>query len=121
ARVRPAAGQSWRREDVAFVFLTGYATSLGAETASPFAALQRELIARGWSDESFLAFSYAGGAVVDGRWRPTAHGCESTGAPLASDVARLGELMSAHAGARPSARFVLIGHSLGGLVGWSYL
>ncbi|HEY3108922.1 MAG TPA: hypothetical protein VGL23_09230 [Chloroflexota bacterium] len=121
APVGPAAGQTWRREDVAFVFLTGYATSLGAETASPFAALQRELIARGWPAESFLAFSYAGGAVVEGRWRPTAHGCESTGAPLASDVARLGELMSAYARVRPGVRFVLVGHSLGGLVGWSYL
>jgi hypothetical protein len=116
-----STGATGRREDVAFVFLTGYGTSLGAETASPFAALQRELVARGWPADRFLAFSYAGGAVVDGRWRPTAHGCESTGRPLASSVATLGQLIGAYAGARPGTRFVLVGHSLGGLVGWSYL
>jgi pimeloyl-ACP methyl ester carboxylesterase len=121
AAAAPTAGSAWRREDVAFVFLTGYATSLGAETASPFAALQRQLLARGWPAESFLTFGYAGGAIVEGRWRPRPHGCESTGAPLATGVATLGDLIAAQTRARPSTRFVLVGHSLGGLIGWAYL
>ena len=104
--------------DIAFVLLPGYGATPAA-AGQLFAPLQAALSAKGW--RAFLPFGYAGGAEANGAWQPALYGCEATGASVAKDVAGLTGMLAADAAAHPGRRYVLVGHSLGGLVAWSYL
>ncbi|HZQ97199.1 MAG TPA: hypothetical protein VFC93_00125 [Chloroflexota bacterium] len=104
--------------DVAFVLLPGYG-STPAAAALLFAPLQTALAAKGW--HAFVPFGYAGGAEVGGAWQPAPYSCPATAGPVTRDVAALAALLAADAAAHPGRRYVLVGHSLGGLVAWSYL
>ena len=108
----------WERAagDVYVVLAGGYGGG-----ASPFDALVAALADRGWRGDHILPFSYAGGTVGGGAWRPAPYGCEATGAPLAGSAALLAKMLADHGAAHPGARYVVVGHSLGGLVGWTYL
>lgn len=49
---------------------------------SPFNALAGALAGRAWRADRVLPFSYGGGSVVGGEWRPAPYGCDATAAPV---------------------------------------
>jgi hypothetical protein len=64
-----------------------------------------------------LNFSYIGGRVLpSGHWVPIPYRCEATSFPLDSAVQALGFLLQDLAALNPNTRFVVIGHSQGGLL-----
>src|SRR5687768_4431623 len=76
AATMPVAAQGSPRK--AIVFVQGLATTL--ETPS-FTALQERLATPAWGYDpgaDFLAFSYTGGTLQDGVWRPNPYPCEAT-------------------------------------------
>jgi pimeloyl-ACP methyl ester carboxylesterase len=103
----PALG--WQRSDVVLVFLSGLRTSSSSAT---FATLKATLATRGWSSSQFLDYSYRPGP---------SYLCSDTYQDVPLSYAYLAAQLATYRQARPSARFVLVGHSLGGLVGWSEL
>jgi uncharacterized protein (TIGR03437 family) len=65
-----------------------------------------------------LEYSYNAGSVdpTTGFWLPTPYGCSDTANPLELSILRLGRLIQKFAGANANTRFVIIGHSQGGLI-----
>lgn len=82
------------------------------------------LKAHGFGNAQFMAYSYAGS---DGKGHPSAYACASTFTqPLVTDVKRLGKQIIAALTNNPALKgkptdVYLIGHSLGGVVAFSYL
>jgi pimeloyl-ACP methyl ester carboxylesterase len=75
------------------------------------------LAAARFSCADALLYSYTGGTVdASGTWHPAPYSCYDTGNHVATSVGKLVTLMTAYRSAHPDAQFVLIGHSLGGLL-----
>jgi pimeloyl-ACP methyl ester carboxylesterase len=97
------------KSDIAFVFLSGLRTSSATDT---FAPVKRQLRLRGYSPAQFIDYSYR----PDGPYV-----CSDTYQDPATSYAVLRDQLAAYRATHPRARFVLVGHSLGGLIGWLQL
>jgi len=88
-----------------------------------FEYLRRQLFRVGLSyeDEHFLMYSYAGGEVRDGRWSPNPYSPVDTGQPIDLSVMHLREMIEEFNRNHPRARFLLVGHSLGGRIAFDYV
>jgi len=106
------------------VFLQGVCSSIKAGTgvdAGPFRDLQTLLKSRyGYKDADFLSYSYNGGSVdKNGKWY---HNAYDKFDPVRSDFrttsysALHDQLLIPYHQQHPDATFVLVGHSLGGIV-----
>ncbi|MFZ5644637.1 MAG: lipase family alpha/beta hydrolase [Bacillota bacterium] len=74
-----------------------------------------------YNDEHFLSYSYTGGKVQDGRWLPNPYSPADTGQPIEFSVMYLREMIKEFSHYHPRARFLLIGHSLGGRIAFDYV
>jgi len=70
----------------------------------------------GYPDERLLDFSYAGGEVVLGAWRPKDYRCTRTDRLAAQHVATLEAMLRDYRADHPDAHFTLVGHSYGGYI-----
>ncbi len=67
--------------------------------------------------DDFLRYSYQGGQINQaGDWEPEPYKCADTGARLRKSVTELKLLIRNYRSVHPNTEFVLIGHSLGGLI-----
>lgn len=73
-----------------------------------------------YNDEHFLMFSYTGGKAEGGRWYPNAYNSADTGQPTQSAVTRLKDMVEEFSLHHPRARYILVGHSLGGRIAFDY-
>lgn len=106
------------------IFVAGLGSSLTATAAngpcsgsSSWQAIGAALAADGFSCADTLIYSYTGSTIdPSGAWRPAPYSCYDTGNHVATSVGELFTLMSTYRASHPDAQFVLIGHSLGGLL-----
>lgn len=73
-----------------------------------------------YDDEHFLMYSYTGGEVKAGRWYPNPYNSVDTGQPVQFGVIRLKDMINEFTLHHPEARFILVGHSLGGRIAFDY-
>ncbi|MCC7105034.1 MAG: hypothetical protein IT307_07810 [Chloroflexi bacterium] len=102
------------------VFLQGVCSSIRRDAAYPFTTLRARLVSeRGFSSSDLLDYSYQGGQVKNGNWVPKPY---QLNIPVKTDyetkaVTMLHDsLMLKYRLAKPNTTFVLVGHSLGGMV-----
>lgn len=107
----PAVG--WRRSDVVLVFLQGLRTT---SSSRGFDQLEAALVADGWSAGQMVAYSYTGGAWTAGGWSSFAYGCDESLEGVELSRQQLAATIDGIRAHLPAARFVLVGHSFGGLV-----
>lgn len=88
-----------------------------------FEYLRRQLARTGLSfkDEHFLKYSYTGGKLRGGRWYPNPYGPLDTGQAIQFSVMQLKEMIDEFTICHPRARFILVGHSLGGRIAFDYV
>lgn len=107
------------------IFLSGLETFCDGTPYNQmgFHYFRRQLAHAGMSykDKRFLQYSYKGGNVINGSWNPNPYNHEDTGQPIEFSVLRLKEMIEEFSLHHPQARFVLIGHSLGGRIAFDYV
>ncbi|HBX22130.1 MAG TPA: hypothetical protein DEF34_00620 [Desulfotomaculum sp.] len=88
-----------------------------------FSYLRRQFAQVGlsYTDERFLKYSYQGGQVEKGRWYPNPYTTRDSGQPIEFSILFLKEMIEELAFNRPEARFLLVGHSLGGKIAFEYI
>lgn len=126
ATVALGAGRCYPEGTRVIVFLQGLYTTYDADGTQGtaveehrFETLKSAFEAKGYKPESMLDFSYAGGAVTrTGDWNPTPYRCEQTDMPAAAHVATLEKMLADYRAKNPGVHFALVGHSLGGYVGF---
>jgi pimeloyl-ACP methyl ester carboxylesterase/cold shock CspA family protein len=99
------------------------------EGAVVYTGIVPYLKSHSWDDAVFLGYSYRGGAMQDGNWKPKTYACQDTflnriledGLFRQSDVTHLRNQLRDYATAKPYSEFHLLGHSQGGLVALAYL
>jgi len=74
-----------------------------------------------FNDEHFLMYSYTGGKVRAGRWYPNPYAPEDTGQPIQFSVMQLKYMIEEFTSHHPRARYLLVGHSLGGRIAFDYV
>lgn len=100
------------------VYLPGPTTNIGGATT-----VFKRLIQKGFKDYRIyyptVLYSYNGGKIADnGTWEPADYSCDATFQPLDKSVAHLQALLRKYSTAHPRTDFILVGHSLGGIVAW---
>ncbi|MBO8137232.1 MAG: hypothetical protein H0Z40_03730 [Desulfotomaculum sp.] len=109
-----------KSENVYIVFLNGLGSSCDGTRYNNmhFYELRKILAGVGFSyyDERFIMYSYNGGIVKNGRWFPEKHTPRDTGQPIQLSASRLEYLIEQISLVHPEARFILVGHSLGGRI-----
>lgn len=111
--------------NVHFVFLNGlrcfYNESVYANMG--FTTIRRSLSQLGYSfyDQRFLLYSYRGGEVKDGKWYPEKYQAQDTGQPICLSIEKLEKLFEEYSIAYPEAKFILVGHSLGGRIALDFV
>jgi photosystem II stability/assembly factor-like uncharacterized protein len=128
---RPSTRTSMHSPSTAIVFLQGVCSSIPGGPGSAdaaFAPLRKKLIAGyGYTANQFLDYSYAGGKMKekDGVWvwDPKSYG---TMAPISQDYqttswAALDTMLRDYHAHHPKTKFILVGHSLGGVVAFEEL
>jgi pimeloyl-ACP methyl ester carboxylesterase len=106
------------------VFVAGLGSSLAATSGSAscsgggyWQAVETALASDRFACSDVLLYSYTGGTVDEsGTWHPSPYSCFDTGNHVAASAGKLVSLMTSYRAAHLEAQFVLIGHSLGGLV-----
>jgi hypothetical protein len=73
-----------------------------------------------YDDEHFLMYSYTGGKVEAGRWYPNPYNPVDTGQPIQFGVIRLKDMIDEFTLHHPQAKYILVGHSLGGRIAFDY-
>jgi len=88
-----------------------------------FSYIRSKLTAYGFQyrDRRFLQYSYTGGEVKAGKWFPNKYGPEDTGQPIEISVKYLNDLIGEFSAAHPNARFIIVGHSLGGVIAYDFI
>ena len=104
---------------IAVVFIQGLGTSLelvvGEKT---FDTIQTQLLSQGFTKDQFLEFSYNGGKINNsGQWRARPYSCGDTGKALATSTDTLIDMINQYSARHPGTKIVLLGHSMGGLLG----
>lgn len=122
----PAAGGTRRVGAAAphrvVIFVSGLGSSLAGTAASGscgggWQTFETALARDGFACGDYLLYSYTGGTVDgSGAWHPSPFSCYDTGNHVATSVGKLVALMTSYRAAHPDVQFVLIGHSLGGLI-----
>jgi len=74
-----------------------------------------------YNDEHFLMYSYTGGKVEAGRWYPNPYESVDTGQPIQFGVMHLKNMIDEFTLHHPHARYILVGHSLGGRIAFDYV
>lgn len=112
-------------EETYFIFLSGLDSFCDGTRYNQmgFGYLRRQLARVGlsYNDEHFLLYSYSGGRVRGGRWYPNPYGRLDTGRPIQFSVMQLEEMIAEFTRYHPRARFILVGHSLGGRIAFDYV
>lgn len=105
------------------VFAQGLGTGLGLfGNENTFDTIKNGLIDQGFLKEQFLEYSYLGGFTDgQGNWHPYPYICTNTGQALQTSTDNLVNLVSSYHISHPDTKFVILGHSLGGLVGTRFL
>ncbi len=87
-----------------------------------FSYIRRRLTSYGFQyrDKRFLQYSYTGGEVKAGKWFPNKYGPEDTGQPIEISVKILTDLIRELSAANPNAQFIIVGHSLGGVIAFDF-
>lgn len=103
------------------VYLGGVASWLfSSETDSK--RMHDELKHRGL-DYPYLTYSYSGGTMDDRdipqEWMPASYSCDDTSQWLYDSVDKLQEMLGAYSRFYPGTDFILVGHSLGGVIAWT--
>lgn len=103
----------------AVVFVQGLGTGLslwGGEKT--FDTIKARLLSQGFVKDQFLEFSYKGGSVDSlGLWSPNPYSCGATGKGLTTSTNTLISLISQYSAKNPGTKIVVLGHSVGGLLG----
>ena len=113
----------WPKSRKVIVFLQGICSSLDAQSdpmETRFSALKERLRAKGYTAEDFLEYSYLGGEVSEGKWAPKSYSKEVPGQQdiYGASAENLHNLILRYRTAHPEVSFVLVGHSMGGLIGF---
>ena len=110
------------------VFLEGIGTNLTTNEISRlradcvandlfFGGIKFALKEKGFTCDDFLHFSYNGGVVNrQGNWQTTPYACSDTGQKLQTSVGQLYTMLRSYRKIYPDKEFILVGHSLGGVV-----
>lgn len=102
------------------IFLNGLGCDYNGDLSEGlgFPKIRRSLAKAGYKslDNRFLLYSYTGGKVIDRKWHPNKYSALDTGQPISLSVNRLDFLIHQFSQAYPEARYILVGHSLGGRV-----
>lgn len=108
-----------------FVFLHGINSWYDG---TPFANMGFEnirdtlsVVGYSYYDNRFLLYSYTGGHFENGYWVPSPYTCKDTGQSLCLSVYRLEQLIESITNINPEARFILVGHSLGGRIALDFV
>ncbi|MCF8010199.1 MAG: alpha/beta fold hydrolase [Clostridiales bacterium] len=72
-----------------------------------------------YKDCRFIQYSYRGGNIINGKWHPNKYSIEDTGQPVEISMMYLDNLIENVSRAYPKAKFILVGHSLGGLIAFN--
>lgn len=108
-----------------FIFLNGlgcvYEDNISKNMS--FEKIRSSLTKLGFSfcDERFLLYSYVGGKIIDGKWYPEKYTAKDTGQAIDISVERLEYLFEQFSSAHPEAKFILVGHSLGGRIALDFI
>lgn len=112
-------------ENIYFIFLNGLDSRCDGSQYNQmgFEEIRRGLAAADfiYNDERFLLYSYNGGKVSNGRWYPDSYGPRDTGQPIQLSVQNLEYLIEEFSISNPKARYILLGHSLGGRIALDFL
>lgn len=73
-----------------------------------------------YDEEHFLMYSYTSGEVEEGRGYPNPYKPADTGQPVQFGVTRLKDMIDEFSLRHPGARYILVGHSLGGRIAFDY-
>ncbi|WP_159431852.1 lipase/acyltransferase domain-containing protein [Desulforamulus putei] len=107
-------------DNLYIIFLNGLGCKFSGDFSEElgFPKIRRSLASAGYSyyDHRFLLYSYTGGKVVKGKWYPNKYSAADTGQPIPLSVNRLKLLIDEFSKAHPEARYILVGHSLGGRI-----
>lgn len=106
------------------VYLEGVGSSLGsAETGRDTVAAALEAHGLDADHYPVITYSYRGGYMealtTPSRWKPFSYDCADTSQWLGFSVAGLKEMLQDYSQAHPGSEFILLGHSLGGVVAWT--
>jgi len=119
--------QKWpgNQSDTYIVFLSGLGSYCNGSPYNEmnFSYLRRQFSQVGltYTDERFLKYSYQGGQVNKGRWRPNSYNARDTGQPIEFSILFLKEMIEELSFHHPEARFLLVGYSLGGKIAFEYI
>jgi len=88
-----------------------------------FPKIRKSLAKAGYSyfDHRFLLYSYTGGIVEKGKWYPNKYSAADTGQAIPLSVNRLEFLIHEFSKAHPEAKYILVGHSLGGRIALDFV
>lgn len=90
----------------------------GLAEDAEFGQIVDSLVEEGLSCDRVLRYSYRGGSVdSSGTWTPETYDCPDTHDGTKVPLSYLHQLLRNYRRAHPSARFVIVGHSLGGVLG----
>lgn len=125
--ITPGEGVNIRSapDNLHIVFVNGLGCSFegSRDEAMGFQRIRMSLAQAGFKyrDERFLLYSYTGGKAAEGKWFPAHYSSRDTGQSLCTSVNRLYDLIEDYSQARPEARYILVGHSLGGRIALDYI
>lgn len=121
----PSLKPNIKHKNVYIIFLNGLGCRYDRDLSEDlgFPGIRRSLASAGYSffDDHFLLYSYRGGQVVDGKWQPKEYSAKDTGQPISLSVSRLASLIDQFSLAHPEAKFILVGHSLGGRIALDFV
>lgn len=118
--------QNPERDHLYIVFLNGLGTSCDGSPYRDmgFRTIRRHLDKTGryaYYDRRLIMFSYNGGRITDDRWSPASYKSDDSFQNIETSVLYLRRILAEIVRADPRAEFVLVGHSLGGRIGFDYL
>lgn len=114
-----------RLNNVYFIFLNGlgcvYEDDISKDMG--FEKIRSSLATLGFSfcDDRFLLYSYAGGNINHGKWYPENYTAKDTGQSIDISIKRLESLFEQFTFVHPEAKFILVGHSLGGRIALDFI
>ncbi|MTI79340.1 MAG: hypothetical protein FH758_00450 [Firmicutes bacterium] len=122
---RNAINTNHKQDNIYFVFINGLGASCDGSTYNnmDFPEIRKVLTGLGFNfyDHRFLMYSYNGGEVVGDRWIPEEYTASDTGQLIQISTNKLEYLIEQFSFAHPEAKYILVGHSLGGKIAMDFL